>query len=163
MLPEAGAHAVRDAHIIHGGKRIDLPWYDCDLYLCGPDSFQQALLREMTAQGIDASRVKLEAFHAPASGASAASATLPEQATIELQRSGRKLEWHAESDGTLLDFLEASGVAVDSGCRMGICHACRCKVIAGAVSYDPSPISLPAEDVLLCCARPSTSTLLLDS
>jgi hypothetical protein len=39
---------------------------------------------------------------------------------------------------------------------------CRTRLLAGAVTYAPNPLEPPGdeEDVLLCCARPTTEVIL---
>jgi ferredoxin-NADP reductase len=49
--------------------------------------------------------------------------------TIELTASGRSVE--ISNQHTLLEALEQQGVAVSSGCRMGICNTCSCMKTSG--------------------------------
>ncbi len=152
------ARFVSDAHINHGGKRIDLPWYDCDVYLCGPQKFQRELLASMAAQGADPSRVRTEAFClVPGEQGFAVSS-----ARVVLNRDGRELTWTAGCNETLLELLDRHGVSVPNNCRMGLCESCRCGLVEGKVAYDPQPPYPPAKAVLLCCARPNSEMIRLD-
>jgi ferredoxin-NADP reductase/MOSC domain-containing protein YiiM len=148
-----------DAHIVHGGKRVPMPWYDCDVYLCGPASFQSSLLAQMAAQGLDPSKVHTESFDAQAREVGAAAYPA---VTVVLARSQRTFEWTGEDGGTLLDILEHSAVNPEHGCRMGICHECRCRLIDGEVRYEVQPRGLQPGEVLICCARPASRRITLD-
>lgn len=150
---------VRGTHIIHGGRRIDLPWYDCEVYLCGPLSFQESLLAQMTARGIDTARIRRESFLRPAANCTAS--TL-QHAEVVLERSGRVLEWSAAEPLTLLELIEQHAIDRPSACRMGICHACRCELRAGQVAYDVVAQGVEPGSVLLCCSRPASARVVLD-
>lgn len=74
--------------------------------------------------------------------------------------SGISVPWTG-AHGSLLELAEAAGLAPEFSCREGICNSCRTTLRAGAVSYDPAPLTPPpAGQVLLCCARPSGSLVL---
>ncbi|MEO8703557.1 MAG: ferredoxin reductase [Kofleriaceae bacterium] len=74
------------------------------------------------------------------------------RATVDLR--GRTLT--LDGAGSLLDQLERAGERMPSGCRMGICHTCRCRkrsgivenVLTGAIS------SAPDEDIQPCISIP---------
>jgi ferredoxin len=62
---------------------------------------------------------------------------------------------------SILEFAEACDVPVRWSCRTGVCHSCETGLLAGSVSYDPSPVDLPAErQVLVCCALPGNEIVL---
>ena len=54
---------------------------------------------------------------------------------IEFKRSGKTFEWDS-SFGNILDFAEAKGIQIESGCRIGVCGACKVKMISGTVVMD---------------------------
>lgn len=145
-------------NLMHLLADLDEPWYNCDIYMCGPSRFQSELIDRMATQGMDVTRVKTEAFSV-VSGQRAVGVSV---ARIRLDQSERELTWSVDSDKTLLELLEDNGVAVASNCRMGLCGTCRCGLIEGKVSYDPQPPYLPSESVLLCCARPDSCVVRLN-
>jgi ferredoxin-NADP reductase/MOSC domain-containing protein YiiM len=153
------ADLVRDTHIIHGGRRINLPWYDCDVYLCGPQSFQDSLLGQMSGQGIDIARIRRESFQRPVTNPSMHAV---ERAEVVLQRSGRALEWVAGEHASLLELLDRHGIETPSICRMGICHACRCHLVSGKVHHSVAPQGVEAGSALLCCSMPASQRIVLD-
>lgn len=153
------AGLVSDAHILHGGRRVDLPWYDCDVYLCGPQRFQTDLLAEIGASGIDPARIRRESFAPPAPHAAPDGVR---QAEVILQRSNRILKWSAADQLTLLELLEQHDVKTESGCRLGICRACLRRLVAGTVDHSLALGDLEPGAALLCCASPTSSSITLD-
>jgi ferredoxin len=82
--------------------------------------------------------------------------------TVTFARSGLTVRWR-DQDSSLLELAEACDVPTRWSCRSGVCHTCVTPVIAGAISYRPDPLELPAAgQALVCCARP-TEDLVLDS
>ncbi len=78
-------------------------------------------------------------------------------ATIQLAQSGTIL---AATDAiSLLETLEAAGVAADSSCRSGTCGTCKQKLLQGQVRYEGTPAALSDGDrgggyILPCIAYP---------
>ncbi|HET8705248.1 MAG TPA: ferredoxin reductase [Pseudomonadales bacterium] len=72
------------------------------------------------------------------------------QARFEVELADQHKTLEIKGGDTLLNQLEQSGVAVKSGCRMGICHECRCTKTSGVtrnlltqeLSREPGPIQL---------------------
>ena len=61
----------------------------------------------------------------------------------------------------MLEFAEASGIAVASGCRTGSCGSCQTTIVAGEVSYLQPPDYDPEPGTcLLCVCTPKTSLTL---
>ena len=62
----------------------------------------------------------------------------------------------------LLAQAEAAGVRAPSGCRMGICHSCRCKKLSGVVRNELTGVVSNAhdEDIQLCVTTPLSSVVL---
>jgi ferredoxin len=54
---------------------------------------------------------------------------------ITFQKSGKTFEWES-SFNNVLDFTEAKGIQMESGCRMGVCGACKVKLISGTVTME---------------------------
>ncbi|MBB4633753.1 MOSC domain-containing protein [Sphingosinicella soli] len=151
---------MADSHIIHGGKRIDLPWFESDIYICGPAAFESELRAVFIEQGANPDRVFSESFSAPSGGGTGSSV---DTAEVVFSRSGITTRWDADSGLSLLELAEEHGLLPASGCRMGICQACTCTITEGALHYDPAP-SAPAPDGsgLLCIGRPKTARIVID-
>jgi ferredoxin len=79
---------------------------------------------------------------------------------IQFKRSGRTLQWSGK-EANLLDFAEAHGIEVKSGCRSGSCGSCLAQVASGAVAYDnPPDFDLLPGQCLLCVGKPRTSLVM---
>lgn len=115
-----------------------------ELFACGPPSLIDGI-RE--AHG-DA-HLHFETFVPPVF-------ELPESpggGTITFSRS----EKTTVDDGrTLLEQAEAAGLTPESGCRMGICHACKCRKQSGAVRnlLNGEISEVDEEDVQICISVP---------
>jgi ferredoxin len=80
--------------------------------------------------------------------------------TVTFAKSGKQFTWDG-SAGNLLDWAEAHGVVVDSGCRAGSCGSCQTRIAAGEVSYRQKPDFDPEPgSCLMCVCRPKTSVTL---
>ncbi len=98
-------------------------------------------------------------FHAEAFSPPAPSRDEPSQHfQLELLRSGRSLT--VSNQQTLLEALEAEGVAVESGCRMGICNTCVCQA-SGSTRDSTTGLQHNGGATRLCVSRAS-SDLQLD-
>ncbi|WP_033287893.1 molybdopterin-dependent oxidoreductase [Amycolatopsis jejuensis] len=128
-------------------------------YLCGPEAMLDELTAGLAERGVPRFDVFTEKFHAaPAPVEISRDAT----ATVRFARSGRSLTWRA-SDGDLLRFAEAAGVALPSGCRLGQCESCAVPVLGGTVAHLVSVTGdLPPDQCLTCQAVP-VSDLVLDA
>lgn len=127
---------------------------DAEVFVCGPQGLIDAVRAEMAARGLSA-KLHVEQFVAqtPAPVAEAAGGE------VRFVRAER----YVTSDGrTLLDQAEAAGLKPESGCRMGICMACKCtkaqgvtkNVLTGELSTEPNDeiqlcVSVPVGDVTL--------------
>lgn len=116
-----------------------------ETWLCGPPPVMQSA-RALWALRDALPRLHTERFvaaPAPSAGRSV---------QVTLRRSGRTLT--LDGRGSLLEQLERAGERPAYGCRMGICHTCRCPKVAGttrdretgAISTEPRPIRLCVSD-----------------
>ncbi len=54
---------------------------------------------------------------------------------IEFKKTGKTVGWDS-SFGNILDFAEAKEIRMESGCRAGICGACKVKLLSGKVAME---------------------------
>ncbi|MDP2792491.1 MAG: 2Fe-2S iron-sulfur cluster-binding protein [Sulfurisoma sp.] len=165
--------AGRDFH--HAGRvdvqllRTQLPLKPYHFYICGPTPMMESLVTALEAWGVPDSHIHFEAFGPASLKRRPASAPVQTEATagditsdivVTFAKSGKQLSWQPTS-GSLLEFAEANGVSIDSGCRAGGCGTCQTTIRSGEVSYrnppdfDPEPGSC-----LLCVCSPKTSVTL---
>ena len=118
----------------------------------------EALVPALWAWGVPESHVHFEAF-GPASVKSASAARSRDSRTVpcevRFERSNRALMWDG-SIGSLLEFGEAAGIAMPSGCRAGSCGECLMPVRRGSVTTLKQPgIPVPAGHCLTCISVPA--------
>lgn len=152
ITPQLVVSLLSDLYVMLGERRIALPWYESDTYICGPGAFCANLKQAFVARGANPDHIFFELFSAKPS-----EETLIDCAEVRFQRSGVSCTWRAEEDLTLLELAEKAGVEVGSDCRAGACLTCKTAVVEGAVTTDMGDGS-----ALLCIGRPKTSRLTLD-
>ncbi len=121
-----------------------------DTFLCGPPALMaeaEGLWKRLGASD----RLRREAFVPPAAPAGVEGAA---GARVVLARSGRSFE--SDGRGTLLEQAERAGARPAYGCRMGICHTCKCRKRSGMVQnlVTGEISSEPEEDIQLCISVP---------
>jgi ferredoxin-NADP reductase/MOSC domain-containing protein YiiM len=142
-----------------GDKQVEVSWFECDFYLCGPESFLTSLKSGLIERGARKYRVFSERFH---SAGAISSRAQGDTAQVEFARSRKTVRWTQSRNATLLELSEEAGLSLPSGCRIGACSSCQCEILEGDVQYESMPIApIPDGTALLCCARPSSEKLVL--
>jgi len=167
--PQPEDEAGRDFH--HRGRvdvsllRTQLPLKPYHFYICGPTPMMASLVSALEDWGVPDARIHFEAF-GPASIKRKNDITSGQtQATdsdivVTFAHSGKQLPWQPGA-GNLLEFAEANGISVNSGCRAGGCGTCQTTIRAGEVSYRQPPDFDPEPgNCLLCVCSPKTSVTL---
>jgi stearoyl-CoA 9-desaturase NADPH oxidoreductase len=124
-----------------------------ETFLCGPPGLMARAQAMWQAAGA-ADRLHIERFTAAGAAPPAAGVDEVRAVEVRLGRSGRTVA--VTSDRALLDQLERAGERPPHGCRMGICHTCRCRkrsgtvrnLLTGAVSSEPD------EEIQICISAP---------
>ena len=144
--------------------RTALPLKPYHFYICGPTPMMESLVAALEDWGVPEARIHFEAF-GPASikrkpVATVESPALQSDIVVTFAKSGKQLPWQPAS-GSLLDFAEANGIRVDSGCRAGGCGSCQTTIQSGEVAYRNPPDYDPEPGTcLLCTCTPKTSVTL---
>ena len=156
------AQALGELAARHPGLRLILPagrfdeaelgrlvpdFAERETFLCGPPGLMRRAERVWERAGATP-RLHVERFVAGVASAAAAGAL------VTLARSRRSFS--ATATGTLLEQLERAGERPAYGCRIGICHTCRCRKRAGTVKnvLTGALSSAPNEDIQLCISVP---------
>lgn len=159
----------RDYH--HRGRvdvnllRVQLPLKPYHFYICGPTPMMASLVPALEDWGVPDEHIHFEAFGPASIQRKNAITTDPSQATdsgivVTFAKSGKQLPWRPGAN-SLLEFAEANGITINSGCRAGGCGTCQTTIRDGEVfyrqppDYDPEPGSC-----LLCVCSPKTSVTL---
>lgn len=164
-----GADYQHGGHIDINLLRLQLPLKPCQFYICGPTPMMQSLVPALDDWGVPEERIHFEAF-GPASikrkqamvpaAMSAPQGAVDGGIVVSFAQSGKQVPWSADA-GSLLEFAEAQGIAVNFGCRAGACGACQTTVRAGEVAYRQPPDYDPSPGTcLLCTCTPKTSVTL---
>ncbi|WP_042698267.1 PDR/VanB family oxidoreductase [Azospirillum sp. B506] len=168
FLDELAAAAFRDRAALHlddgpAGQRLDLPALlgsaaaGTHLYVCGPTGFMDWVIGEAIRLGLPADRIHREYFQAEA-------ATAGGSFEVVAQRSGKSVR--VAEDETIVQALGRIGIKVQMSCEQGVCGTCLCTVLEG--TPDHRDVFLTDEEkadndqILLCCSRARTDTLVLD-
>ncbi|MFT5575156.1 MAG: ferredoxin-NADP reductase [Bermanella sp.] len=124
-------------------------------FVCGGAGFVGNARQISTALGRQ--QIHAEAFSAPTTQSDREAAETTYR--VELLRSGTSLEVSGNSN--LLTALESAGIAVESGCRMGICNTCSCPTREGS-TLDTSTGLMNSGNATRLCISQARSNLILD-
>jgi ferredoxin-NADP reductase len=138
-----------------------LPSNNYRFYVCGPGALMESLVPALWDWGVPESHVHFEAF-GPASVRSASHVTATETCEVRFERSGKTATWDG-SLATILEFGEAAGVAMPSGCRAGNCGECMMAIRSGAVATVKPPGIPVAPGHCLTCISVPAGELVLDA
>ena len=143
--------------------RMALPLKPYDFYICGPTPMMESLVPALDDWGVPDAHIHFEAF-----GPASIKRRKPETAAAEpvtdimvtFAKSGKQARWSPQS-GSLLEFAESQGIAIDSGCRAGGCGTCQTTIRSGEVAYRQSPDYDPEPGTcLMCVSTPKTNVTL---
>jgi ferredoxin-NADP reductase len=145
--------------------RAVLPSSNYRFYVCGPGPMMESLVPALWEWGVPESHVHFEAF-GPASVKSTTSASSRaasvKPCAVRFERSNRVLEWDGAFT-SLLEFAEAAGISMPSGCRAGSCGECLTAVASGSITtIKKAGIAIPAGHCLTCISAP-TAAIVLDA
>jgi len=130
---------------------------DAELYCCVPTPMLAAF--EAACASHPPQRAHLERFSAPDNVAATGGAY-----TVELAKSKRSIT--VQPGQTLLQALQAAGLAIKVSCEQGICGTCETRVIAGTPDHRDMILSddekASNETMMVCCSGSLSPTLVLD-
>lgn len=149
-----------------------LPSSNYDFYFCGPPPMMNSLFEGLREWNVPEANIHFEAFGPatvqkkkqaddaakPDGGEADARKTF----NIVFDRSGKTIAWDS-SAGTLLDFAEANGIAMDSGCRAGNCGTCITALKKGTVTSVSEPGDKPESGSCLACICTPDGELVVDA
>ena len=142
-----------------------LPSNNYTFYTCGPPPMMEAITAGLKEWGVPETDIHHEAFGAATVKKTKTEKPAGEAATmveVVFDRSGKTLQWDGSAE-TLLDFAEANGIIIESGCRAGNCGTCVTAVKSGEVSYLTDPGSPPDQGSCLTCISVPKTRLTLDA
>lgn len=159
----------------HHHGRVDVPLLRMELslkpyhyFICGPTPMMASLVAALEDWGVFDSHIHFEAFgpasiqrRKPEAAANQSGIAAPDSdITVTFAKSGKQARWSTQS-GSLLEFAESQGIAIDSGCRAGGCGTCQTTIRSGEVAYRQSPDYDPEPGTcLMCVCTPRTHVTL---
>lgn len=130
-----------------------------ELYICGPQPFMDLFIDQAMASDWDAAAVKFEAFSAVVVNSSNNQAF-----ELTLSRSGKTLQ--VKADESIVEALEAAGMAVPVSCGQGLCGTCICGVVEGDVDHRDAILSTEEHQankkIALCVSRAKGESLTIE-
>ena len=144
-----------------------LPSNNFEFYLCGSGAFMKSLTDGLEAWGVPDKDVFFEAF-GPATVKKKAATPTAEETThlakinVTFARSNKTVRWEPAA-GNILEFAQAQGIKIDSGCCAGGCGSCVVAIKSGAVDYLKKPDAEPEAGTCLTCVCRPKSDLVLDA
>jgi hypothetical protein len=174
--PEDQQHEGREYH--HTG-RVDvqliksyLQSTNYQFYICGPPAMMETMNKQLLQWGVAEQDIHSEAFgpatiskalaKPPVSGSISSKATEESRTSITFAKSGKRCDW-SPSVGNLLDFAEANGIKIDSGCRAGNCGTCVVAVKSGKIQYVTEHGAELEEGTCLTCIAAPEGNVVLDA
>ncbi len=149
----------------HSG-RVDIPLLRATLklmryqfYVCGPKPMMESLVPGLEEWGVDTGDIYYESF-GPASlvkhekPKNESEGISAQTIAVTFSKAGKHLPWDPGA-GSLLEFAEAQGIEVESGCRAGSCGCCQTTLETGEVEYSQQPdADVEPGHCLLCISTP---------
>ncbi len=132
-------------------------------YVCGPRPMMESLIPDLEDWGVNDDDIYYESF-GPATltkhNKTAPAVSSAHPINITFSQTGKSIPWDTTAD-SLLEFAEANGIEVDSGCRAGSCGSCQTIVKAGDVDYNQEPdADVAPGHCLLCISKPKNDLTL---
>ena len=132
---------------------------DIELFVCGPWGLIEAVREAHHAAGGDADRLHFELFNVGGTQGTTAPPVCEAHVTIAYHDLAG--DW-TPAHGPLLAWVETeTGLRPPAACRSGLCRTCVAWLERGQVTYPSSVKAPPPDQVLLCCARPTTRELVI--
>ena len=160
LAHELGARLSR--YFADKGERLDAEALlskvpdDALVYVCGPARLIDDVYSAARRLGLG-DRIRSERFGSPRGSHEAPIA-------VELHRSGRRVD--VRPGQTILEAVEAAGVAAPFSCRAGHCGRCATKVLAGSPLHLDSALSDAERELAglmcICVSRARSAGLVLD-
>ena len=138
-----------------------------EFYLCGPPPFMDSLGNGLREWGVPDDSIHTEAFGPASLKKTRPPNTQPvspdaAQPMVGFDRSQKVAKWNPEFD-SILEFAEAQGIEVESGCRAGNCGSCAIAIKSGNVKYADNDHAECEKGTCLPCICVPDGGLVLDA
>jgi ferredoxin-NADP reductase len=138
------------------------------VHLCGPPPMMEAMQGFLVELGVPKDQVRTESFTL------ARGKPEPERQVLETRPAVAAMVAFATSgksaplppDRTVLEVAEAIGVEIPNICRVGVCGACKVKLLSGSVTMAVQDALTPedkAKNLILSCQAKSTAPIRVEA
>jgi anaerobic selenocysteine-containing dehydrogenase/ferredoxin-NADP reductase len=128
------------------------------IYMCGTPGMMKAFAEGLIARGVPHFDIFRELFTAPTDHLADDGKTY----AVTFSRSHRVPIVWTSTKGPILNFAEAEGLSLPSGCRVGECESCAVRIVAGRVRY-LNEVETDDPSICLTCSAVPASDLVLDA
>lgn len=139
-----------------------IPWFESDIYLCGPEAFNDGVREGLVAAGANPDLVRVEDF----AGATGEPVTPQRDQDAEVVFASRDrrtaVPWRWREEQTLLELAEESGLEPPYDCRAGTCRTCESTLVQGEVDGSTSVFEDGSRRVLLCVSYPRSDHVVIE-
>lgn len=141
---------------------------DTEAYVCGPEAYMAVVESALQQQDFDMQRFFKESF-TPATSVTSAPVQAEQVVDSFVMKVAGKMLANEKAvpivgQQSILEAVEAAGLAMQAACRAGVCGACQCQVVSGE-SDSNSQVSLSAEQIaqgyVLACSTVAKSDLVI--
>jgi hypothetical protein len=143
-----------------------LPSSNYRYYICGPGPMMESLVPALLEWGVPAEHINYEAFGPASVKCISHTTSAPigpkEPCEVSFDRQGTSFTWDGSFD-SLLEFGEANGAVLDSGCRAGNCGQCLAAIKSGDIATIKRPGLQVEPGHCLTCVSVPTGPLVLDT
>lgn len=127
------------------------------IYLCGPESFRNEVIKYLESIDYDMSRLEIEQFTLPANNIQQGR-KLDEDISVTLKSRNINFVIPAkDANKTILEAAEKQGVEMEHGCRSGMCGSCKINLVSGEVSGNQI-----GKSIYPCSSYPASNQLVLE-
>ncbi len=127
------------------------------LYVCGPAGFMDSVIGEAGSLGLPASQIHKEYFQIKTE-------TGGQAFDVVARKSGQRVR--VQDGQSIVDALAGVGIKITVSCEQGVCGTCLCDVVEGIPDhrdvYLTDDEKADNDQILLCCSRSKSDTLVLD-
>ena len=147
--------------------QAQLPPKSYHYFICGPTPMMENLVPALEDWGVKDNFIHFEAFGPASIKRRSSIEDKPNKVgavdiVVTFTESGKLVKWLPFASN-LLEFAEANGVTLNSGCRAGSCGSCQTKLRSGEVTYQYPPDFDPEYGTCLPCVCVPKSSLILEA
>ena len=140
-------------------KEVCSDFVERKVMICGPTPMIQLVRQVVSGEGVSADNIMFEYFGAAPIELDRADA---KDAYVSFEKGGVAAMSSAENPVSLLELAEQNGLKPLAGCRVGVCHQCKCTKKSGVVlnTLTGQYSDTGREDIQLCVSVPVNDVVL---